>query len=154
MIKRRDFSAGLGSAAAWPVVARAQQRTMPVIGFLNGGTAIVFAGLTAFHRGLEETGFVEGRNVVIEYRWADGRFDRLQGLAIDLVGHGPAVMVVSPSSAALAAKAATTTIPIVYTGGGDPVDLGLIDSLMGKCMDADTHKEHKCYNARNRVSTE
>jgi putative ABC transport system substrate-binding protein len=85
--------------------------------------------LAAFLSGLEEAGFVEGRNVLIEYRWAEGRYDRLQGLVIDLIGHRPTVMVVNPSSAAFAAKAATTTIPIVYTGGGDAVDLGLIDSL-------------------------
>jgi len=129
-MKRRDFIAGLGSAAASSVVARAQQRAIPLIGFLNGATASIGADwVAAFHRGLEEKGFVEGRNVLIEYRWADGRYDRLQELAIDLIGHSPTVMVVSPSLAAFAAKAAATTIPIVYTGGGDAVELGLIDSL-------------------------
>jgi putative ABC transport system substrate-binding protein len=129
-VTRREFIAGLGSAAAWPVVARAQQRPIPLIGFLNGATANSTANrVAAFQLGLEEAGFVEGRNVLIEYRWAEGRLDRLPGLAIDLVGHRPTVMVAYPLSAALAAKAATTTIPIVYAGGGDPVDLGLIDSL-------------------------
>ena len=129
-MRRRQFIAGLGSVAAWPVVARAQQPVMPVIGFLGGGTPSSYANrIAAFHRGLGEAGFVEGRNVLIEYRWAEGEYDRLQGLAIDLVGHRPTVMVGGQSSAAFAAKAATTTIPIVYTGGGDAVDLGLIETL-------------------------
>jgi putative ABC transport system substrate-binding protein len=129
-MKRRQLIAGLGSAAAWPVVARAQQPTLPVIAFLGGGTSGSYASrVAAFHRGLEEAGFVEGRNVLIEYRWVEGKFDRLQGLVIDLIGLRPTVMVVNPSSAALAAKAATTTIPIVYTGGQDAVDVGLVDSL-------------------------
>jgi putative ABC transport system substrate-binding protein len=129
-MKRREFIAGLGSAAAWPLAARAQQPALPVIGFLGGGTPGSYASrVAAFHKGLEEAGFVEGRNVLIEYRWAEGQSDRLQGLAIDLVGHRPTVMVGSQSSAAFAAKAATTTIPIVYTGGGDAVDLGLVDTL-------------------------
>jgi putative ABC transport system substrate-binding protein len=103
---------------------------MPVIGFLGGGTPSSYENrIAAFHRGLGEAGFVEGSNVLIEYRWAEGQYDRLQGLAIDLVGHRPTVMVGGQSSAAFAAKAATTTIPIVYTGGGDAVDLGLIDTL-------------------------
>jgi putative ABC transport system substrate-binding protein len=130
MIARRQFIAGLGSAAAWPVVARAQQRLMPMIGFLGTGTPSTYANrMAGFHRGLEEAGFVEGRNVLIEYRWADGQFDRYQGLAIDLIAHRPTILVMSASSAALAAKAATTTIPIVYSGGAEPVGFGLIDSL-------------------------
>jgi len=130
MIKRRQFIAGLGSAAAWPVVAQAQQAAMPVVAFLNGGTASSDAArVAAFHKGLQEVGFVEGRNVLLEYRWADGRFDRLQRLVIDLIGHRPTVMVVSPLSAAIAARAATTTIPIVFLGGGDAVDFGVVDSL-------------------------
>jgi putative ABC transport system substrate-binding protein len=130
-MRRRQFIAGLGSAAALPVAARAQQRPMPLIGFLNGAMASAsdVDRVAAFHRGLEEIGFVEGRNVRIEYRWADGRFDRLPGLAVDLLRHNPTVMVVSPSSAALATKAATTTIPIVFVSGGDPVARGLVASL-------------------------
>jgi putative ABC transport system substrate-binding protein len=129
-MKRRDFIVGLGSAAAWPLAARAQQRSIPLIGYLSGETPSTNANrVAAFHKGLEEAGFVEGRNVFIEYRWADGKFDRLQGLVIDLIDLRPTIMVVSPSSAAIAAKAATTTIPIVFQGGGDAVDFGLIDSL-------------------------
>jgi putative ABC transport system substrate-binding protein len=129
-MRRRDLITLLGGAAACPVVGRAQEQPVPLIGFLNAGTPSTYASrVTAFHSGLEEAGFVEGRNVLIEYRWAEGRVDRLQELVIDLIGHRPTVMVVNPSSAAFAAKAATTTIPIVYTGGGDAVELGLIDSL-------------------------
>jgi putative tryptophan/tyrosine transport system substrate-binding protein len=129
-MRRREFIAGLGGAAAWPLAARAQKRPIPLIGFLNGGTPSTYANrVAAFHSGLKEAGFVEGRNVLIEYRWAGGQFDRLQGLVIELIGLRPTVMVLNPSSAALAAKAATTTIPIVYVGGGDAVDLGLVDSL-------------------------
>jgi putative ABC transport system substrate-binding protein len=128
-MNRREIIAGLGSAAAWPVAVWAQQQSMPVIGFLGGGTPSSYENrIAAFHRGLGEAGFVEGRNVLIEYRWAEGQYDRLQGLAIDLVGHRPTVMV-GGQSAAFAAKAATTMIPIVYTGGGDAVDLGLIETL-------------------------
>jgi putative ABC transport system substrate-binding protein len=129
-MKRRTFIAGLGSAVAWPVVSLAQQRPIPLIGLLSAGTPTTYANrVAAFHSGLGEAGFVEGRNVLIEYRWAEGQFDRLQGLVDDLIGRRPTVMVVNPSSAALAAEAATTTIPIVFAGGGDAVDLGLIDRL-------------------------
>jgi putative tryptophan/tyrosine transport system substrate-binding protein len=129
-MRRREFIAGLAGAAVWPLAARAQQPALPVIGFLSGGTPSTYANrLAAFHKGLEEAGFVEGRNVLIEYRWLEGQYDRLRGLVIDLVDHRPTVMVVNPSSAALATKAATASIPIVYTGGQDAVDLGLTDSL-------------------------
>ena len=99
MIARRQFIAGLGSAAAWPVVGRPQQRPTPLIGFLGAGTPSTYANrVAAFHRGLEEAGFVEGRNVLIEFRWADGQFDRYQGLAIDLIAHRPTTLVMSASS--------------------------------------------------------
>jgi putative tryptophan/tyrosine transport system substrate-binding protein len=128
---RREIIAGLGSAAAWPVVAGAQQPAMPVIGYLHPGTLdSAREPLEAFHRGLSEAGFVEGRNLVVEYRWAEGHADRLLGLAEDLVRHQVAVIVAMQSTAgALAAKAATRSIPILFAIGSDPVDIGLVASL-------------------------
>ena len=130
-MRRRDFIAGLAGAAVWPVVARAQQPALPVIGLLSYQSAEVdYKNVTVpFLQGLKETGYVEGQNVAVEYRYAENQLDRLPALATDLVRRRVAVIVASGNEAAAAAKAATTTLPIAFATGGDPVAMGLVASL-------------------------
>ena len=130
-MRRRQFIAGLGSTAAWPVVGRAQQAAMPVIGVLGAQSADDDYNIVTvpFLQGLKETGYVVGQNVAVEYRYAEKQYDRLPALAADLVRRRVAIIVAYGASEALAAKAATTSIPIVFSTAGDPVALGLVASL-------------------------
>jgi putative ABC transport system substrate-binding protein len=131
MIRRREFIAGIGSVAAWPVAARAQQPAIPVVGFLSTQSADDEYNYVTipFLQGLKETGYVDGQNVAIEYRYAENQFDRLPALAADLVRRRVAVIVAAGATAAVVAKKATATIPIVFSVGADPIAMGLVASL-------------------------
>jgi putative ABC transport system substrate-binding protein len=130
LMRRRDFIAGLGGAAFWPLAARAQQPPAPVIGWLSVLSSGEMTSLVAeFREGLKGTGYVEGRNLTVESRWADGQYARISAMTADLVGRKVAVILAASPPAALAAKAATTTIPIVFVSGLDPVKAGIVTSL-------------------------
>jgi putative ABC transport system substrate-binding protein len=129
-MKRREFITLLGGATAWPPIARAQQPTMPIVGFVTGRSPEESVRLgAAFRKGLNETGYVEGQNVMVEYHWLEGQYNRLPSLMADLVGRRAAVIATLVNAAALAAKAAATTTPIVFLVSENPVNLGLVASL-------------------------
>src|SRR5438105_1127344 len=130
-VRRRDFIALVGgAAAAWPRVARAQQRAMPLVAFLNSGSPDGYAPMVAaFRQGLKETGYVEGQNVAVEYRWAEGQYDRVPAMALELIVGRQVAVIVANFPGVMAIKAAITTIPIVFTTASDPVQIGLVASL-------------------------
>jgi putative ABC transport system substrate-binding protein len=129
-MKRRSFITVLAGGVAYPLLAGAQQRAMPVVGYLSSGSpGPLNSVIPAFRQGLGETGYIEGQNVAIEERWAEGRYDRLPGLATDLVGRKVDIISSFGTPSALAAKNATSTIPVVFAGVGDPIGVGLVGSL-------------------------